>query len=88
MSTQHTFQITLPDSLKEFVEGQLAAGAYSSASDYILALLHEAQKKQAWEKVESLVLDGLNSGEPVEVNPEWWEEKHRRLKDTHPEATE
>jgi len=33
----------------------------------------------AEEELESLALDGLNSGEPLEVGPGYWEEKHRRL---------
>lgn len=28
---------------------------------------------------ESLALEGLNSGDPIEVGPGYWEEKHRRL---------
>jgi hypothetical protein len=30
-------------------------------------------------ELESLALEGLNSGEPIEVGPGYWEEKHRRL---------
>jgi hypothetical protein len=29
--------------------------------------------------LESLALEGLNSGDPIEVGPGYWEEKHRRL---------
>jgi hypothetical protein len=31
------------------------------------------------EELESLALDGLNSGDPIPVGPGYWEEKHRRL---------
>jgi len=30
-------------------------------------------------ELESLALEGLNSGAPVEIGPEYWQEKHRRL---------
>ena len=33
----------------------------------------------AEEELESLALEGLNSGAPIEVGPGYWEEKHRRL---------
>ncbi len=33
----------------------------------------------AEEELESLAVEGLNSGEPLEVGPGYWEEKHRRL---------
>ena len=29
--------------------------------------------------LESLALEGLNSGDPIEVGPGYWKEKHRRL---------
>jgi len=29
--------------------------------------------------LEALALEGLNSGEPIEAGPGYWEEKHRRL---------
>ena len=30
-------------------------------------------------ELEALAIEGLNSGEPVEIGPGYWEEKHRRL---------
>jgi hypothetical protein len=33
----------------------------------------------AEEELESIALEGLNSGDPIEVRPGYWEEKHRRL---------
>lgn len=33
----------------------------------------------AVDELESLAIDGLNSGDPIEVGPGYWEEKHRRL---------
>lgn len=83
-----TVSITLSDSLKEFVEAQVATGNYASAGDYVLALLRAAQKRQAWDKVEALVLEGLNSGETLEVTEEYWEAKRRRLGERHPEAND
>ena len=33
----------------------------------------------ALDELESLAVEGLNSGDPVEAGPGYWEEKHRRL---------
>jgi hypothetical protein len=33
----------------------------------------------AEQELESLALEGLNSGDPSEVGPSYWEAKHRRL---------
>ena len=35
--------------------------------------------QQAQEELEALLLEGLESGEPIEPGPGYWEERHRRL---------
>lgn len=48
-----------------------------SVTAYLERLVNADQSAQ--EELESLALEGLNSGEPIEVGPGYWEEKHRRL---------
>jgi hypothetical protein len=36
-------------------------------------------EQQAEDEIEALALEGLNSGEPIEAGPGYWEDKHRRL---------
>ncbi|MBI4472266.1 MAG: hypothetical protein HY646_06330 [Acidobacteria bacterium] len=35
--------------------------------------------EQAENEIEALALEGLNSGEPIQADAAFWEEKHRRL---------
>lgn len=35
--------------------------------------------QQGTEELESLALEGLNSGGPIDVRPSYWQEKHLRL---------
>jgi len=35
--------------------------------------------QSAEEEIESLALEGLQSGDPIKAGPGYWEEKHRRL---------
>ena len=75
-----TINLSLPDSSRAFVEAQAARGGYDSAEAYVLSLVREAQKKEAaQERLEALLLAGLNSGPPIEANDEFWEEKLRRF---------
>ncbi len=37
--------------------------------------------EEAHKELEELALQGLNSGDPIEVNLSYWQEKHRRLDD-------
>ena len=48
-----------------------------SVPAYVERLLKADQSAE--EELESLALEGLNSGEPIPVGPGYWEEKHRRL---------
>ena len=35
--------------------------------------------QQGMEELEALALEGLESGVPIEAEPSYWQEKHRRL---------
>ena len=48
-----------------------------SVADYVERLVKAEQSAE--DELEGLALAGLNSGEPIEVGPGYWEEKHRRL---------
>lgn len=48
-----------------------------SVDAYVERLVSTEQ--MAEEELEVLALEGLNSGDPIEVGPGYWEEKHRRL---------
>jgi antitoxin ParD1/3/4 len=78
-----SLNISLPGSLKTFVEAQIAEGGYSTASEYIRGLIREAQRKQVEEKIESLLLDGLK-GEGIQLTKEWWRQFRAKLKGRQP----
>ncbi|HUD59047.1 MAG TPA: ribbon-helix-helix domain-containing protein [Acetobacteraceae bacterium] len=56
-----TVTISLPDSLKAFVEAQLATKGYGNVSEYFRSLLREAQAKEQAARLEALLLEGLAS---------------------------
>lgn len=68
-----TVTISLPNSLKEFVDNQIATKGYGNVSEYFRSLLREAQEKEADARLEALLLEGLASGDPISVNEECWE---------------
>jgi antitoxin ParD1/3/4 len=53
-----TMNISLPDSLKEFVEEQVAARGYSTSSEYVRELIRREQDRA---ELRSLLLEGANS---------------------------
>ena len=66
---------SLPASLRAFAEERASQG-FSSASEYIRELIRRDQKEAAREKLEALLVEGLESGEPIVVTEEYW---HVRL---------
>jgi antitoxin ParD1/3/4 len=78
-----TMNIALSAEMKEFVRGEVERGGYSSASEYVRALIREEQKRKAQEQLETLLLEGLDSGDPVEVTEEWWQQKRAELMRRH-----
>ena len=77
--SMETMNIALPESMKHFVQERVTEGGYSSVSEYIRELIRADQKRNAQERIDTLLLEGLDSGKPVAVTPEYWEEKKRRL---------
>ncbi len=82
-----SLNISLPQNMKDFVEGQVEACGFSTPSEYIRSLIRADQKHRAEERLESLLLEALNSGEPVEITPEYWERKRTRLIERHTKKT-
>ncbi len=74
-----TMNIALPESMKHFVQERVTEGGYSSASEYVRELIRADQKRKVEERIDTLLLEGLDSGQPIPVTPEYWEEKKRRL---------
>ena len=75
-----TMNISLPDVMKAFVEEQVDSGGYGSASEYVRELVRRDQKERAEAKLETLLLQGLESGEPMPLNAEYRANLLRDLK--------
>jgi antitoxin ParD1/3/4 len=74
-----TMNIALPESMKHFVQERVTAGGYSSVSEYVRELIRADQKRKTEERIDTLLLEGLESGQPVAVTDEYWDEKKRKL---------
>jgi len=73
-----TVNISLPDSLREYVESRVAEGSYSSATDYFLELVRRDQQQEQ-QRLEGLLLEGLASGEAVEMTEQDWAQIRERV---------
>lgn len=74
-----TMTISLPDQLREFVETEVSTGGYGSASELIREMVRERQKQKAQERLETLLLEGLESGEPIRVTDQYLRRRRQEL---------
>ena len=56
-----SMNISLPEPLKAFVEEQVNICGYGTVSEYIRELVRQDQKRKAQERLEALLVQGLNS---------------------------
>ena len=69
-----TLTISLPDSLKEFIEREVHTKGYGNVSEYVRGLLRDAQAKEADARLEALLIEGLSRGEEIPLSPDFWSE--------------
>ncbi|MBI3838684.1 MAG: type II toxin-antitoxin system ParD family antitoxin [Planctomycetia bacterium] len=69
---QDTMNIALPENLKEFVLRQVAEGGYSTTSEYVRELIRADQKRKAGQRLETLLLAGLEGRDSTPMTQKEW----------------
>ena len=86
-SAMQTISVNLPDSLGDFVQHQ---SADSGVDAFFEVILRERQRELERDKLESELLQGLESGIEEPITPEFWQEvreEARRLTALKKEAS-
>ena len=78
-----TMNVALPESMKEFVQQQVAAGGYSSVSEYVRELIRTDQKSKARAALEAEVLKGLSGGDSTPMTEEDWDSIREEIRRRH-----
>ena len=65
-----TVNLDLPEELQQFVNGQAEAGRFDGPAAYIQALIERA--KNGKERLEALLIEGLESGDPIRLDADEW----------------
>lgn len=74
-----TLNISLPESLKSFVEEQVNLGGYSTASEYVCSLIREAQERRTKAELESKLLAALGA-EATSMGTADWDQLRERVR--------
>jgi antitoxin ParD1/3/4 len=70
-----TLTISLPESLRDFIEQQVKTKGYGNTSEYVRSLVREDQEAESSKHLERLLLEGLESGgKDIEADAQFWKE--------------
>ena len=53
--------ISLPDQMRQYIDERIREGEYNTTSEYFRDLIRDDQKRRAGERLETLLLRGLES---------------------------
>ncbi len=74
-----TLNVSLPEAMREWIQARVAQDSFSSASEYVRSLIREDQKRRADQRLETLLLEGLE-GSFEEMTPGDWKDIRRELR--------
>jgi antitoxin ParD1/3/4 len=72
-----SLNISLPQAMKKWVEGQAAAGGYATTSEYIRQLLRAEQQRLVRQLIEDNLHASLDAGESTPMSKNDWERIRR-----------
>ena len=76
--------ISLPNQITDFIEQQSIADGFATPSEYVFDLVLREQARLAQQqRIESLLLEGLNSGASTEMTDDCWSTKRANLEQVH-----
>lgn len=69
-------RFALPEELRAYVDERVSSGEYGNTSEYLRELIRRDRREQAVDRLRALVIEGLESGDPVPLT----EDRVRRLR--------
>ena len=64
--------VSLPADLKRWVDEQVEAGGYGTASEYVRDLLRRARERQARRQVDAMLVEAVESGADTVMDGADW----------------
>ena len=69
--------ISLPPTLKEWVEQQVYRRGFGTASEYIRQVLREEKERQVRQQVDAALIEGIESGPSTPMTRKDWDDIRR-----------
>ena len=78
-NTITNMNVSFPESVREFIEEQVSAHGFGTASEYLRELVLQDKKRKEQEKLEAMLLKAMEGGTRIEVTADYWERKKAEL---------
>ena len=75
-----TMNISLPETLKSFVDQQVSMRGYSTSSEYVRELIRKDQDRQ---RLRDLLLEGVASAQAVTADGEYFDRLRCRVREAN-----
>ena len=79
MPKRATMNISVPASVREWIDERVSEGGYGSASEYVRELVRQDRERHAMQRLEQQLLEGVASGPAVPMTTEDWKELRREV---------
>jgi len=67
-----SMNISLPGAMKTWVDEQVKAGGYGTASEFFRDLVREAKKRRVQEETDRKLIAALDGGDAVPADKKFW----------------
>jgi antitoxin ParD1/3/4 len=81
MADRTSMNISLPESMRAWVEEIVKKHGYGTASEYFRELVRQDQQRREREAVEARLLEALDSGPMAEMTKADWEHIRREVRE-------
>jgi antitoxin ParD1/3/4 len=71
--------IILPDEIQSVIDAEVREHGFADAADYLATLVRQDQKRRAKDELEQYILEGIDSGDYVEMTAETWRDLRLNL---------
>lgn len=75
-----TINISLPDTMKTFIDNRIAEDGYSTPSEYLHELVRQDQQRKEQKRLEAVLLERLQGDDWQEMSQADWELLQQELK--------
>jgi len=79
MTDRASMNISLPESMRTWIEEVVAKSGYGTASEYFRDLVRQDQARRARAEIEARLLESLDSGPATEMTKADWDHMRREL---------